>query len=216
KITAPRTVTLDGSRTVAQLNFSNANTYTIASDGAGSTLSLGSETHNAVINVNMGSQVISAPVAMNGEVFMNITGGTSLALTGGLSIAAGKTATMISAGTLEIGGPQTHGAGATLNVTSGKVKLNSNAGAPASATAAAIAPLAIHISGGCAMVSNSDQDVASIRVDFDGAGNQSFNLSSPPVAGQFRSVRVYAADLASAKTSLYGAMRTANAAGEYG
>jgi hypothetical protein len=62
-------------------------------------------------------------------------------------------------------------------------------------------------------VLNSDQDLASIRVDFDVAGNQSFDLATPSAPGQFRSVRVYAADLASAKTSLYGAIRTANAAG---
>ncbi|HEV8291872.1 MAG TPA: PEP-CTERM sorting domain-containing protein, partial [Tepidisphaeraceae bacterium] len=214
KITAPRTVTLDGSRTVAQLNFSNMNSYTIASDGAGSTLTLGSATNNAVINVNMGSHVISAPVAMNGEVIMNISGGSALAMTGGLSIAAGKTATMLSGGTLEVGGPQNHGAGAVLNVRAGRVKFNSNAGNPASAAAAASAALTINVSGeGSSVVLNSDQDVASIRVDFDGTGNQSFDLASPPGPGQFRSVRVYASDLASAKTSLYGAIRTANVAG---
>jgi autotransporter-associated beta strand protein len=214
KITAPRTVTLDGSRTVAQLNFGNSNSYTIASDGAGSRLTLGSASNNAVINVSMGSHTISAPVSMDGNVRMNITGGTSLALTGGLSIAADKTATMLSAGTLEIGGPQTHGPGAILEISSGRVTLNSNAGSPASAGAAASAPLSINLNGeGASVVLNSDQDLASIRVDFDVVGNQSFDLASPSGVGQFRSVRVYAADLASAKTSLYGAVRTANAAG---
>jgi hypothetical protein len=94
------------------------------------------------------------------------------------------------------------------------VKLNSNAGTAASAGSAASAPLSVNISGeGSSVVLNSDQDLASIRVDFDGTGNQSFDLASPPAPGQFRSVRVYASDLASAKTSLYGAIRTANAAG---
>src|SRR5207253_5427624 len=83
----------------------------------------------------------------------------------------------------------------------------------ASDTAAANAPLAIKVSGASSVVLNSDQDLAGIRVDFDGAGDQSFNLASPAAPGQFRSVRVYAADLASAKISLYGAIRTANAAG---
>jgi hypothetical protein len=214
KITAPRTVTLDGSRTVSQLNFSNNNSYTIASDAAGSSLTLGSDTNNAVINVNIGSHVISAPVAMNGQVLMNITGGTALAMSGGLSIAAGKTATMLSTGTLEIGGAQTHGGGAILDVKAGRVRLNSNAGTAATADAAASAPLTINVSGeGTSVALNSDQDLASIRVDFDGPGNQSFDLASPPSAGQFRSVRVYASDLAAAKTSLYGAIRTANVTG---
>jgi hypothetical protein len=99
-------------------------------------------------------------------------------------------------------------------VRAGKVRLNSNAGVAAGAGFAASAPLTINVSGeGSSVVLNSDQDLASIRVDFDGAGNQSFDLASSPVPGQFRSVRVYAGDLASAKTSLYGAIRTANAAG---
>jgi autotransporter-associated beta strand protein len=212
KITAPRTITLDGSRSVAQLNISNTNTYTIASDGAGSSLTLGSDVNNAIINVGMGSHVISAPVVMSGNVLMNITGGTALNMSGGLSIAAGKTATMTSSGSLQIGGPQNHGAGSTLNMASGHVTLNSNMGAAATAATAANAGLAIRISGDASVVLNSDQDLASIRVDFDQAGDQSFDLASPAGPGQYRSVRVYASDLASAKTSLYGAMVTANAA----
>ncbi len=210
KITAPRTVTLDGSRTVAQLNISNPHSYTIASDGAGSSLTLGSDEHNAAINVIVGAHVISAPVVMSGNVLMNINAGTSLNMSGGLTITGGKTATMNSSGSLEIGGLQNHGTGATLNVVSGHVKLNSNAGTAATAAAAAYAPLAIRVSGDGAVVLNSDQDLASIRVDFDGLGDQSFDLASPAGTGQFRTVRVYAADLASAKTSLYGAIITAN------
>src|SRR5207248_2005616 len=153
------------------------------------------------------------PVVMSGNVFMNISGGTALNMSGGLSIAAGKTATMTSSGSLEIRGPQNHGAGSTLNVASGHVKFSSNAGTPGTASTAANAGLAIRVSGDGSVVLNSDQDLASIRVDFDVAGDQSFDLASPPGAGQFRSVRVYASDLASAKTSLYGAIITANAGG---
>jgi fibronectin-binding autotransporter adhesin len=209
KITAPRTVTVDGARTLAQMNFSNANRYTIAGDS----LTLGDGNHNAAINVNLGSHVISSLVGFNGNVQMNIVAGSALSLTGGLRIADNKTATMIGGGTLEIGGDQHHGDDSVLDVRSGKVIFNSNAGTPASDDAG-YARLNIKVSGeGSSVVLNADQDVASIRVDFDGVGNQSLDLASPPVPGQFRSVRVYGGDLASAKASLWGAIRTANAAG---
>jgi hypothetical protein len=121
---------------------------------------------------------------------------------------------MTSGGTLEIAGAQNHGAGALLDVRAGIVKFNSNAGTPASAAAAATAALSVNVSGeGTLVMLNSDQDLASIRVDFDQSGNQSFDLASPTSPGAFRSVRVYASDLASAKTSLYGAIRTANVFG---
>jgi len=198
---------------VGQLNFSNVNTYTLAA-GAGGMLVLGSPTNRAAISVNLGSHIISAPVSMNGDVQMNIVAGTSLNMAGGLRMADNTTATMIGNGTLSIGGEQFHGDDSVLDVRAGRVNFNSNAGLPASVDQPARAKLTVNVSGeGSSVVLNSDQDLASIRVDFDVAGNQSFDLATPSGTGQFRSVRVYAADLASAKTSLYGAIRTANAAG---
>src|SRR6185436_12593205 len=93
------------------------------------------------------------------------------------------------------------------------VKFNSNAGTPATPANAASAKLSIKLSGDAQVFLNSDQDLASLRVDFTEPGNQSFDLASPGAPGQFRSVRVYASDLASAKKSIYGAIITANAAG---
>src|SRR5205814_3166317 len=84
KITAPRTVSLDGNRSVAQLNFANANAYTIAA-GSGGTLSLGDSTHNAVINVSQGSHFITAPLAAAGNVILNISSGSTLSSSGGFS-----------------------------------------------------------------------------------------------------------------------------------
>src|SRR5207248_2199883 len=118
KITAPRTITLDGDRRVAQLNFNNASAYTIAS-GSGGTLFLGDSTHNAVVNVSQGSHFITAPLTVAGNVIMNIAGGSKFSASGGFSIAAGKITTMRGAGTLEISGPQSHGLGAKLAVNAG-------------------------------------------------------------------------------------------------
>jgi hypothetical protein len=106
KITAPRTVTLDGNRTVMNLNFDNANKYTIAG-GSGGTLTINAGT----INVTSGSHEISAPIALTGTV------------------------TKAGPGTLTISGPQTNAAGSSLTVNAGVVNLNSNAGTPGSAAA---------------------------------------------------------------------------------
>jgi autotransporter-associated beta strand protein len=101
-ITAPRTVTVDGPKTVGSLTFDNAQSYTLA--GAGP-LTINSNAA-ATINVVNGSHTISAP----------------------LSIAAGKTVTKSGAGTLTISGTQTHGAGAVLVASAGTTNLDSDAG----------------------------------------------------------------------------------------
>jgi hypothetical protein len=101
-ITAPRTVTVDGPKTVGSLTFDNAQSYTL--DGAGP-LTINSNAA-ATINVVSGSHTISAP----------------------LTIAAGKTVTKSGAGTLTISGTQTHGAGAVLVASAGTTNLNSDAG----------------------------------------------------------------------------------------
>jgi len=50
-ITAPRTVTLDGDRSVGRINFDNANKYTIA-PGSGGALTIGSPNTAGQINLN--------------------------------------------------------------------------------------------------------------------------------------------------------------------
>jgi autotransporter-associated beta strand protein len=101
-ITAPRTVTVDGPKTVGSLTFNNAQSYTLAGTGP---LTINSNAA-ATIEVTSGSHTISAP----------------------LSIAAGKTVTKSGAGTLTISGTQTHGAGAVLTASAGTTNLNSDAG----------------------------------------------------------------------------------------
>jgi autotransporter-associated beta strand protein len=101
-ITAPRTVTIDGARTVGTLTFDNAQSYTLGGSGP---LTINGD--GATLEVLRGSHTISAP----------------------LTIAAGKTVTKSGAGTLTISGTQSHGAGAVLVASAGVTNLNSDGGA---------------------------------------------------------------------------------------
>src|SRR6185436_8147733 len=97
-ITAPRTVTVDSNQTVKDINFNNANKYTVA--GGGGTLSVNAGT----ITVAAGSHEISAPLSLSGAV------------------------TKTGPDTLTISGTQSNAAGSSLAVNQGVVNLNSNAG----------------------------------------------------------------------------------------
>jgi autotransporter-associated beta strand protein len=102
-ITAPRTVTIDGAKTVGSLTFNNANSYTLG--GAGP-LTIDHDAA-ATIEVLAGSHTISAPI----------------------SIPAGQTVNKTGPGTLTLSGAQTHGAGAVLAANGGVTNLNSDGGA---------------------------------------------------------------------------------------
>ena len=186
KITAPRTVTLDGSKQVQQITFDNANKYTIA-PGSGGILTVGNGSSGSITVAN-GTHEISAPLAFSGAI------------------------TKSGGGTLIISGTQTHAAGSSLAVTAGQLNLNSNAGSAASGSTAAAAPLSISISGaGSKVVASADQNLANLSLSTADADTQGFDLNTPATAGAFRSIHVYASDLASAKTSLYAAIKNANA-----
>ncbi|MEX2137813.1 MAG: PEP-CTERM sorting domain-containing protein [Pirellulales bacterium] len=102
-ITAPRTITIDGPRTVGSLTFNNANSYTLAGTGP---LTIDSD-QAATIDVLAGSHTISAPI----------------------SFPAGQTVNKTGPGTLTLSGVQTHGAGAVLAANGGVTNLNSDGGA---------------------------------------------------------------------------------------
>jgi hypothetical protein len=59
----------------------------------------------------------------------------------------------------------------------------------------------------------ANQDLNELSVSYSDGGTQTLDLASPAGAGEFRSVAVYAADLSSAKVSLYNAIANANQAG---
>jgi len=187
KITAPRTVTLDGDKTVASIAFDNGNSYTIA-PGSGGTLTVGDGTSGSIA-VTSGSHEISAPIAFAGSV------------------------TKTGAGTLTISGAQTHSASSSLTARDGQLNLKSNAGTTATGGSAAIARLGLSVNNSGRVALGANQDLRSLDIATSDAGPQQFNLNSPSTANLFRAVHVYASDLTAAKTSLYNAMRNALAPG---
>src|SRR5207245_1320225 len=85
-------------------------------------------------------------------------------------------------------------------------------GAAASVPVAAVAMLRLSVAGGGARVTPaSDQDLDALDVPAANAGNQSLDLASP--AGAARKVRIYADDIAAARSSIYSALVNANAPG---
>jgi len=213
-ITAPRTVTLDGDRTIGSLAFDNANKYTIA-PGSGGTLTIGDDANGGSISVATGSHEISAPVTIASTASVDVDAGAALAISGGFSVAAGKSLTKSGDGTLQISGPQSHGAGASLTHTQGTLQLDSNAGTANSAAGSNLSlTVAANASGAAGKVLlNSDQDLKELNISYQDSGTQTLDLNSPAGSGLFHAVRVYASDLNGAKIALSAAVRNANATG---
>ncbi|HEV8291420.1 MAG TPA: hypothetical protein VGP94_05835, partial [Tepidisphaeraceae bacterium] len=156
-----------------------------------------------------GNGTLASPVSStNGRISPSGT----IALSAPLSIVTGTNLTKQGPGTLRIDGPQSHGAGATLNVAGGAVIMNSDAGTPATAGSAASANLIVRVSGS-SLTLGANQDLMGLNVEFGNPGSQSFDLATSSGAGVFREVRIYPADLAGTKTALYAAIRNANVAG---
>ncbi len=84
-ITAPATVTLDGSKTAGTLTFDNANPYTLAAGGA-DTLRLDGGSGNAQLSVLAGSHDIAAPLDLLADLDIAVaTGGDRLTLFGAVT-----------------------------------------------------------------------------------------------------------------------------------
>lgn len=182
KITAPHTVSLDGSKQVLEVHFNNANKYTIA-PGSGGTLTIGNGT-TGLIETVQGTHEISAAVALSGAV--NKTG----------------------PGTLRLSGAQSHAAGSSLNVSAGTVTLASDAGTAAGASAA-VANLSLAINGdGAKVVLESNQNLKGLTINTAATGTQGLDLASPANPAAANILRVYAApaDLANTKAALNAAV----------
>jgi autotransporter-associated beta strand protein len=208
KITAPRTVTLDGDKTVGTINFDNANKYTIA-QGSGGTLIINGSAINVAANR---IAEISAPISITTDTNITAASGGTLILSGAMSIAAGKSATKLGPGTLTLSGAQNHGAGTRLAINSGRADLNANLGAAATGATASVHRTSLDLSvtsGDASAVAGADQNLAELTIGTPNAGLQGFDLNTPAAAGQFRSVHVYAANLTTAKAALYAAIKNA-------
>ncbi len=172
------------------------NSGTVETTGSGFIFNNAQFTNNGVVNIGSQFWQAGAPFTSSGTI-------------GG-------------AGTLEvdaptvIGGKQNWLPGSLIDLEMSTVALNSNAGTPASATAAVSANLQIFAQnyvddGGFTL--GADQDLRSVRIDAGNQGNQSLDLNSPTTPGAFRSMRVYDSDVAGARNGLYYAIINANGPG---
>ena len=130
---APRTVTVDGPKTVGMINFDGANGYTLA-DGGNSTITFqGYAGANVTrINVLAGSHTIAAPVAIVDDLTVDAASGAQVQLSNLQPTAA--TLTKTGAGTLRVIALRAQ----TLNLSAGTVSI-----APASGSASSLALLSI-------------------------------------------------------------------------
>src|SRR5438132_9673923 len=184
-ITADRTITLDGNRTVAVINFDAGHSYTIA-PGTGGSLVVGPQ-GGGMIHVASGSHFFTARVDIAGQTEINLADNSTLELSGGLTTAFGAILTKTGGGQLLIGGAQQHALQASLTVSDGRVVLNSNAGAPASGGTASVANLALALTGNSGgsnstVILNSDQDLQNLDIAYHDEGAQGLDLHSTATA----------------------------------
>jgi hypothetical protein len=153
---------VDGNYTVGQLNFDNYFSYALTGGG---TLTLqGSNGTAAEINTFAASPSIVAGVAVASDTNLTVTyAADTLALSGAVSSSAGVTINKLGAGTLAIGGPQAHGAGAILNANAGMTDFDSDGGANLNVNVAAA--VRFNVSQTLAAVSISPGGVATLTAN---------------------------------------------------
>ena len=179
-ITAPVSVTLDGSKTVGAIVFDNANSYTIA-PGTGGTLTLNNGLANALVTVNSGSHTIAAPVALAGNANLTAATGSTLTISGSIS-GAGKTLTANGTGTVVLSGNNSYSGATTIaagtldvagaNALAGTPSVVEKSGAVLRLSASAItvtAPVVLDLGGGTA---------SGVVIASGGTGNFALDVAS--------------------------------------
>ncbi len=129
-ITAPQTVTLDETTTVGNLQFNNANSYTIAQGAGGGSLILDNAGAAAIINVSAGSHSISAPISLASDLAIVQNSSGTLRLTGPLNDSAAHAIMKSGSGTAEISGSPTLGANTAIAVNGGTIRFAMTSGSP--------------------------------------------------------------------------------------
>lgn len=120
-LTAPGTVTLDGSKAVGNLQFNNTNSYTIAV-GTGGTLTLNAGAGAAQVTSLSGSHTVNVPVNLASNTAVDVTNAAdTISLAGNISGTGSLTKN--AAGVLRLSGANTHNG--TI-VTGGVVEIASN------------------------------------------------------------------------------------------
>jgi hypothetical protein len=140
-ISANRTITMNTPVTLGTLNFESTKGYTLSGV---SLLTLDANAGNAAINITTPvNHAIVTPLKLNDATTdITIATGGSLAIAETLNNSLGRTITKSGGGAVNLSGPQTHGAGAVLNVNAGTFSLGSNAGGSATGS------LTINANGG--------------------------------------------------------------------
>jgi len=113
---ATGTITLDGNRTVGTLLIDEGRQLDIAEGTGGATLTLNNNGADAIINVS-GNHHIFTPIVAQDNTDISISGGSSLTLDGGITLAAGKILSLASTnrGTLSIPNGSTIGGNLVAN-----------------------------------------------------------------------------------------------------
>jgi hypothetical protein len=142
-ITAPSTVTLDGSVTAGSVNFDSTYSYTIAA-GTGGSLTLNNNGSTANITDSGGTHSITAPMILDSSVLITVANaGDALNISGnisgpgGLSTAGGGTVKL--SGSDSYLGPTAANSGMLLIAASGALPNNTSLSIGTSTTTAAVA-----------------------------------------------------------------------------
>jgi hypothetical protein len=195
--------------TTGAMTWSAPGTININS-GATMTTATGTMTFTGAGTVNVlagGTLNMTGPVVWNASSTLNVAG--TATLSGAQTIGNSRTLTRTGGGTLTISGAQTANLGSIFAATDGQTNINNTFGVAATATTIASANLTLNVSGTGVVDLGADQFLKGINITFSDPGLQSLDLNSPATAGAFRSLRVYATDLAAAQTSLYAAITNA-------
>ena len=149
-ITASRTVNLDIPVTVGSIDFNNVNQYTLLDTTGTNSITLDNGAAHALIQVDQGSHVIAAPVALNSPLGVTVTpSGSTLTISGNISENnAGMSLNVGGAGTLLLNGSNTF-TGA-ISVNSGTLLVGGGQALPGTAP--------VSVAGGATFGLNSASD----------------------------------------------------------
>ena len=120
------------------------------------------------------------------------------------------TGTFTNTATATFAGTQNWGTGSQLDVRRGLVAMVTNPGTPATASSPTQARLTLHIrisDAGVGLLTSID--IKNLIMDVNDPGLQSLDLNSPAGSGQFNALRIYADDLAAARTAVNSYIRHA-------
>ena len=103
-ISVARTITVNGSYTLATMTFANPNAYTLAADNVtGHGITINGGTLNGLIAVTLGTaHAINAPLGFTSNATINTNPATGLSLGGALTISAGEIISKTGGGTLTL------------------------------------------------------------------------------------------------------------------